>query len=491
MIDTEALRKKVIDLAIQGKLTEQLPSDGDAETLYAQILNQKSQLIKEGKIKKEKPLPDIAADEIPFEIPKNWKWVRIASVGLTVTGTTPPKENKEYYDGEYPFFKPSDLDAGRHISDGSESLTNEGWKVSRQLRKGSILVCCIGTIGKSAIIDVDGTTNQQINAITPILCDSDYLLYAIENDSFQKQLQQGARATTVTIIKKSKFDECIIPLPALSEQKRIADKLEEVLAQIDIIDDLQAKYSNDLAVLKSKIIDAGIQGKLTEQLPEDGDAETLYAQIKEEKDAILDMRGGRKDKSIKEDDEAKPFEIPNNWKWIRFGEVGLFKKGPFGSALTKSMFVPKSENAVKVYEQQHAIKKDARLGTYYISREYFESDMAGFEVKGGDIIVSCAGTIGETYIMPDDIEQGIINQALMRVTLVDSILGEFFLYYFDSNLKTSARNECNGMAIKNIPPFDVMKNWFFPLPPIAEQKRIVNKIREILALIDIIDDLQV
>ena len=246
----------------------------------------------------------------------------------------------------------------------------------------------------------------------------------------------------------------------------------------------------DTEALRKKVIDLAIQGKLTEQLPSDGDAETLYAKIQEEKNAILDMRGGRKDKSIKEDDEEKPFEIPDNWKWIRFGEVGLFKKGPFGSALTKSMFVPESDKAVKVYEQQHAIKKDASLGTYYITREYFESNMTGFEVKGGDILVSCAGTIGETYIMPEEIEQGIINQALMRVTLVDSIVDEFFLYYFDSNLKTSARNESNGMAIKNIPPFDVMKNWFFPLPPIDEQKRIVDKINKVLTLVDIIDDLQ-
>ena len=235
--DLAVLKGKIIDAGIQGKLTEQLPEDGDAEDLYAQIQNQKSQLIKEGKLKKEKPLPDIAEDEIPFEIPKNWKWVHIATVGLTVTGTTPPKENKEYYDGEYPFFKPSDLDAGRHITVGSESLTNEGWKVSRQLRKGSILVCCIGTIGKSAIIDVDGTTNQQINAITPILCDSDYLLFAIDSDSFQRQLQQRARATTVTIIKKSRFDECIIPLPTLSEQKRIAKRINELLSMMELIED--------------------------------------------------------------------------------------------------------------------------------------------------------------------------------------------------------------------------------------------------------------
>ncbi len=232
--DLSVLKGKIIDAGIRGKLTKQLSEDGDAETLYAKILEEKAKLIKEGKIKKEKPLPEIKADEVPFEIPKNWKWVRIANIGLTVTGTTPPKTDAENYGGAYQFFKPSDLDLGRHISAGSESLTEEGWKVSRQLEKGTILVCCIGSIGKCAIIDVDGTTNQQINALTPIICDSDYLLYAINSDSFQNQLQQGSRATTVTIIKKSKFDECIIPLPPIKEQKRIAVKIDEMLCMMKL-----------------------------------------------------------------------------------------------------------------------------------------------------------------------------------------------------------------------------------------------------------------
>ena len=232
--DLSVLKSKIIDAGIRGKLTKQVPEDGDAETLYAQIKEEKAKLVKEGKIKKEKPLPEIEAEEIPFEIPKNWKWVRIANIGLTVTGTTPPKTDAENYGGAYQFFKPSDLDLGRHISAGSESLTEEGWKVSRQLEKGTILVCCIGSIGKCAIIDVDGTTNQQINALTPIICDSDYLLYAINSDSFQNQLQQGSRATTVTIIKKSKFDECIIPLPPIKEQKRIAVKIDEMLCMMKL-----------------------------------------------------------------------------------------------------------------------------------------------------------------------------------------------------------------------------------------------------------------
>ncbi len=223
------LKSKLIDAAIQGKLTEQLPEDGTAEELYQHIQSEKQALIKAGKIKKEKPLPEVSADEIPFEIPSNWKWVRLGNIGITVTGGTPSKSHPEYYGGKYPFFKPSDLDAGRHIAKASEYLTEAGKEVSRQLQQASILVCCIGSIGKAAIIDTDGTANQQINAFTPLDSDSDYLLYAIGSEAFQRQLDQGSRATTVSIINKSKFDNCVLPLPPLAEQKRIVAKLDEVL----------------------------------------------------------------------------------------------------------------------------------------------------------------------------------------------------------------------------------------------------------------------
>ena len=223
------LKSKIIDAGIQGKLTEQLPEDGTAEELYQQIQQEKLALEQSGKIKKSKPLPPVSDEEKLFDIPNNWKWVRIGEIGVTTTGGTPSKSHEEYYGGNYPFFKPSDLDAGNHIIKASEYLTESGKETSRQLPKGSILVCCIGSIGKCAIIDVNGTANQQINALSPILCDSDYLLYAIDNDSFRNQLNQGSRATTVSIINKTKFDYCTIPLPPLAEQKRIVAKLEELL----------------------------------------------------------------------------------------------------------------------------------------------------------------------------------------------------------------------------------------------------------------------
>lgn len=274
----------------------------------------------------------------------------------------------------------------------------------------------------------------------------------------------------------------VIPVPSIEEQALIVERIDAAFSALDTIDTLQSQYQDNLATLKSKIIDAGIQGKLTEQLPEDGTAEKLYQQIQQEKRKVLVMRGGREDKSIKPIEDDVPYILPPTWKWIRFGDIGLFKKGPFGSALTKSMFVPKSDTTIKVYEQQHAINKNKNLGTYYITKKYFDEKMRGFEVCPGDVIISCAGTIGETYIMPDDIEQGIINQALMRVTIVPSIDKKFFQLFFDARLKRNAQSQSNGSAINNIPPFEVLKNWYFPLPPLAEQKRIVAKLDELLPL---------
>ena len=179
--------------------------------------------------------------------------------------------------------------------------------------------------------------------------------------------------------------------------------------------------------------------------------------------------------------------MPEGWCWCRLRNIGDYKKGPFGSALTKSIFVPKTENTIKVYEQKNAIQHNHLLGNYYISKEYFEKEMQSFEVLPGDIIVSCAGTIGETYILPNNIEKGIINQALMRMRLTSLLHISYFLIYFEYILKEEAAKSGKGTAIKNIPPFDVFKNFLLPLPPIAEQKLIVEEIEKIFAQIDLLE----
>ena len=244
----------------------------------------------------------------------------------------------------------------------------------------------------------------------------------------------------------------------------------------------------ETTLLRQKILDLAIQGKLVEQRPDEGTAEDLYTQIQAEKTALIKAGKLKKDKPLPEiTADELPFDIPPTWKWVRLGECGDYRKGPFGSALTKSMFVPKGEKTIKVYEQKNAIQKDATLGSYYIDEDYFKEKMSSFEVLPGDVIVSCAGTIGETYVMPDGIEQGIINQALMRMRLLSSIHVPYFLVFFDFMLKKSARSESKGSAIKNIPPFDVFKQYLIPLPPLAEQQRIVEKVEALMTQVEVIE----
>ena len=181
-------------------------------------------------------------------------------------------------------------------------------------------------------------------------------------------------------------------------------------------------------------------------------------------------------------DNELPFDIPDSWELVRLKDIGIYRKGPFGSALTKGMFVKKSSDTVKVYEQKNVIKKDHTLGDYYITRKYYDEKMRVFSIKPGDIIVSCAGTIGETYILPDNIEEGIINQALMRMEIFAPINIDYFLLYFDYVLKESAKANSKGSAIKNIPPFDIFKKLLLPLPPLEEQRRIVTQVKVIEAL---------
>lgn len=237
--------------------------------------------------------------------------------------------------------------------------------------------------------------------------------------------------------------------------------------------------------LKNSILQRAIEGRLVEQRAEEGTGAELYKLINKNEIDLIKRGIIKKEKEllpIKEEEYL--FEIPKSWAWVRFGKLGRFKKGPFGSALTKDKFVPKGANTVKVYEQKNAIRKDATIGDYYITKEYFDEKLSGFLVSSGDILVSCAGTIGETFVMPQNIEKGIINQALMRMTLFEHINIDFFLIYFNYVLKNSAKESSKGSAIKNIPPFSILKNYLVALPPLAEQKRIVEKIEELMPLVD-------
>ena len=240
--------------------------------------------------------------------------------------------------------------------------------------------------------------------------------------------------------------------------------------------------------LRQKILDLAIHGKLVPQDPNDEPASVLLERIRDEKERLIKEGKIKRPKKIKttSDKPHYPYELPEGWAWCKLDDLAFYKKGPFGSSLTKAMFVSKGDDTYKVYEQKNAIQKDCTLGTYYISKEKYES-LSGFAIQPFDIIVSCAGTIGETYVLPRNIQKGIINQALMLIRLYYRDIEQFYLLYFDFILKEEAKNSSKGTAIKNIPPFDVLKNFYIPIPPLKEQIRILDEINKWMSFVELIE----
>lgn len=225
----EDMKKSILQYAIQGELVEQRPEEGTGEELYQQIQTEKQRLTKEGKIKKEKPLPEIAEDEIPFDIPESWKWVRLSTIGITQTGNTPSKSHPEYIGIDIPFITPGDILNGQ-ICYSNQALSLLGKEVARVCCAGSIMQVCIGgSIGKAAITYREVAFNQQINVVSPIACLSEYLFAVMQSAYFTTSMKERAGGTATPIINRGLWDSLLIPLPPLAEQRRIVAKLEEIL----------------------------------------------------------------------------------------------------------------------------------------------------------------------------------------------------------------------------------------------------------------------
>ena len=214
------VKSKVLDLAIHGKLVPQDPNEEPAIELLRRINPN------------FKP-----CDTSHYEnLPAGWSVVQLCDIAKTVTGSTPSKNNKSYYGGTFPLYKPSDLDAGRNVNEASEYLSDEGKRISRIIPANSIAICCIGSIGKCGYIMREGTTNQQINTIIPLYNIYPlYIYYFCLSASFVQQLLEKSSAVTIAIVNKSKLDSTFILLPPLAEQKRIAEQIETIFASLDTI----------------------------------------------------------------------------------------------------------------------------------------------------------------------------------------------------------------------------------------------------------------
>lgn len=198
----------------------------------------------------------------PYKIPDNWCWTSFKNVAEVVTGGTPSKKHKEYYGNVFPFFKPADLNTGRNVSIASEYLSEEGKKVSRVIPAKSTLVCCIGSIGKSGFLEIEGSTNQQINSAIPKI-EPLYLYYYVNTDCFINQLWSKSSATTISIVNKTKMEECYFPLAPLPEQQRIVERIESLFSKLDEAKEKAQEVIDSFEIRKAAILHKVFSGELT------------------------------------------------------------------------------------------------------------------------------------------------------------------------------------------------------------------------------------
>ena len=491
------LKKSILQYAMEGKLVAQDPTDEPASELLKHIKAEKERLIKEGKIKKEKPLPPITKDEIPYELPQGWEWVRLGDV--VNYGSTGTVDNNNKLDENTWILDLEDIEKESSRLLVKNTIKHKSFNSSKKIfKKGDVLYGKLRPyLDKVIVAEEDGICTTEILPLRIYYgIDSYYLKWFLKSPMFIQYVNQLTYGVKMPRLGTEDGKNALLALPPLAEQKRIVEKLDEILPLVEeygrneeILSEMNKKLPKQI---RQSILQYAVQGKLVEQNPQDEPASELLKRIKAEKEQLIKEGKIKKAPPLPPitQDEI-PYELPQGWVWVRVSDLGVYKKGPFGSALTKKIFVPKGKNSIKVYEQKNAIQKNPFLGAYYITKDYYEKSMKNFTVLPGDVIVSCAGTIGETYILPDNIELGIINQALMRMRITKEIDLKYFLTYFEIILKQTSIEKSKGSAIKNIPPFEIFKSMLVPLPPLAEQKRIVAKVEELMQLVNKLEDKEV
>ena len=480
----DKLRKSVLQSAIQGKLTEQLATDDKVEDLLQAIKEEKELLIKEKKIKKQKPLPEITEDEIPFAIPENWKWVRLGEIGIWEAGTTPSRSKSEYYiNGKIPWVKTGDLTDSilKSVTENITQLALE--ETSLKIKPvGSVLIAMYGaTIGKVSILGIEATTNQACCAcVTYKNIYNKYIFYYLisQRDNLKKMGAGGAQPN----ISREKIIKTIMPLPPLAEQKRIVEKLDNVLANIDELKVNEEKLSilqkNFPDKLKKSILQSAIQGKLTEQLATDDNVEDLLQAIKEEKERLIKEKKIKKQKPLPEiTEEEIPFEIPENWKWIRLGEiVSILGDGLHGTPIYDESGEYYFINGNNLLEEKIIIKSTTKKVSQIEYEKYKKN------LNKDTMLVSINGTIGNVAFY--DNEKVMLGKSVCYFNLLKNVNKKYLKYIFYSVYFIKYVNKmATGSTIKNL-SLKAMNLFIIPLPPLAEQKRIVEKLDKLLADIE-------
>lgn len=478
----EQLKASILQLAIQGKLVEQSPEEGTSEDLYQQIQEKKTNLIKEGKLKKEKPLAPIEDDEIPFDIPDSWRWVRIGDLYKHNTGKALNSSNIE--GKKLPYITTSNLYWNRFELNNLKKMFFKESEIEKcSVQKGDLLVCEGGDIGRAAIwnFDYQVCIQNHIHKLRGYIQLSTlfyyyiFLYYKLNNSI-------SGRGIGIQGLSSNALHNLVVPLPPLAEQKRIVDKVEELLPLVEKykkayseLEILNSKFSGDM---KKSILQYAIQGKLVEQRPEEGTAEDLYQQIQEEKQNLIKEGKLKKEKPLApiEDDEI-PFDIPEDWKWVRLRSI-VFNHGQ------------KTPNQNFMYIEINSIDNTTQKLTNdinIVTPEKAPSRARKIVCEGDILYATVRPYLHNMCIVEGEFQyEPIASTGFAVMTCIKGVLNKYLFYSLLSPFFDKYANDSENSKGISYPAINDEKLYkaLIPLPPLAEQKRIVAKVEELLALCD-------
>lgn len=482
----QQLRNSILQLAVQGKLVDQRPEEGTAEELYQQVQAEKKRLIKEGKIKKEKALPEIEEKEIPFELPENWKWVRLQSIVYN-RGQIVPTEEFSYIDI-------GSIDNKHQKLSDTETIIkpeNAPSRARKIIEYGDVIYSTVRPyLHNMCIIDkpfkrmpIASTGFAVMTCHTGVY--NKFLLYYLLSPTFDSYANhtQNAKGMAYPAINNDRLYRALIALPPLSEQKRIVAKLEELMPLVDRYEEawtkLEAFNARFPVDMQNSILQMAMEGKLVEQRPEEGTAEELFEQIQAEKKRLIKEGIIKKEKTLPEIEEKEiPYDIPETWRWVRIGSFASVlggKRIPAGRTLTK-------ENTGHVYIRVTDMK-DGCVSTddlHYVPEDIYPT-ISKYIINKEDIFITVAGTIGRVGKISAELDGANLTENADR--LVFRLIDQNWLIKCMQSLVV--QSQIAEATTKSSQPklaiFRIQK-MLIPLPPLAEQKRIVAKLEELYPL---------
>ena len=519
----QQLKNSILQMAVQGKLVPQDPGDEPASVLLRRIKAEKQELIKAGKIKKDKKSSEIfrgathnlpyafceqigkeirdISDEIPFEIPDSWEWVRLGSICEIARGGS-PRPIKQFLTDDpngINWIKIGDSDkGGKYINETKEKIIPEGMSKSRFVHRGDFLLTNSMSFGRPYILNVDGCVHDGWLVLSgyQTAYDKDFLYYLLASSFAYYQFCEVVSGAVVKNLNSDKVACALFPLPPINEQHRIVAKIEELLPYIERYgkaeEHLTTLNTTFPEALKKSILQEAVQGKLVPQNPDDEPASVLLERIRAEKQELIKQGKIKKTKNesviITRDkipyeiidgkerciaDEV-PFEIPEGWEWCRLGFIGEWGSGATPSRTNK-----------EYYQGNIPWLKTGDLNDGIITNipeKITELALKKTSVRlnpvGSVLIAMYGATIGKLGILAIP---ATTNQACCACKPI--IINNKYLFYFLMSHKETFTKKAEGGAQPNISKEKIVST-LFPLPPLAEQKRIVEKIEELTQLCD-------